>query len=102
MTFHCFLWKLKHSLAIPPLCDEHLKNLAFVIYCPPKIMCLAVVTRKNLVQMPAPERIRMVLNAPFSDLRPKHRAKTVPPEPYRLVADIDASFKQKILDLPQR
>jgi len=44
----------------------------------------------------------MVLNAPFSDFRRKHRAKTVPPEPYRLVADIDASFKQKTLDLAQR
>jgi hypothetical protein len=44
----------------------------------------------------------MVLNAPFADLHGKHRAKTVPPEPYRLVADIDASFMKKILDLPQR
>jgi len=44
----------------------------------------------------------MVLNTPFSDLRRKHRAKTLPPDPYRLVADIDASFMKKILDLPQR
>ena len=73
-----------------------------MIYCPPKIMCLAVDTHENLVQMPAPVRIRMVLNAPFADLHRKHRAKTVPPEPYRLVADIDASFMKKILDLPQR
>ena len=44
----------------------------------------------------------MVLNAPFADLHGKHRAKTVPSEPYRLVADVDASFKQKTLDLPHR
>jgi len=44
----------------------------------------------------------MVLNVPFSDLHSKHRVKTVPSEPYRLVADINASFKQKILNLPQR
>jgi hypothetical protein len=44
----------------------------------------------------------MVSNTPFSDLRRKHRTKTVPPEPYRLLADIDTSSKQKILDLPQR
>ena len=65
-------------------------------------MCLAVDTRENSVQMPAPARIRMVLNTPFSDLRRKHRTKTVPPDTYRLVADIDASFMKKILDLPQR
>ena len=44
----------------------------------------------------------MVLNTPFSDLRRKHRAKTVPPDTYHLVVDIDASFMKKILDLPQR
>ena len=65
-------------------------------------MCLAVDTHENLVQMPAPVRIRMVLNAPFSDLRREHRAKTVPPEPYRLVADIDTAFEQQVLDLAQR
>jgi hypothetical protein len=86
----------------PGVRGGHLKNLAFVIYCPRKIMCLAVDTHENLVQMPAPARIRMVLNVPFSDLHGKHRAKTVPSEPYRLVADIDASFIKKILDLPQR
>ena len=65
-------------------------------------MCLAVDTHENLVQMPAPASIRMVLNAPFSDLRRKHRAKTVPPEPYRLVADIDTALEQQVLVLAQR
>ena len=97
-----FFLKLKRSLAIPPLCDELLKHLTLVIYCPPKITCVAVDTHKNLIQMPAPARIRMVLNTTFSDLRRKHRTKTVPPDTYHLVADIDASFIKKILDLPQR
>ena len=65
-------------------------------------MCLAVDTRENLVQMPAPARIRMVLNAPFPDLRGAHRAEPVSPEPHRLVADIDTALEQQVLDLAQR
>ena len=65
-------------------------------------MCLAADTREASVQMPARERIRIVLNTPFSDLRRKHRAKTVPTEPYRLVADIDAALAKNILDLARR
>ena len=69
---------------------------------PPQIVSFAIDLHKDLVQVPAPARIRMVLNAPFPDLRGEHRTEPVPPEPYRLVADIDASFMKKILDLPQR
>ena len=41
-------------------------------------------------------------NAPFPDLRGEHRAEPVPPEPYRLVADIDTALEQQVLDLAQR
>ena len=44
----------------------------------------------------------MVLNAPFPDLRGEHRAEPVPPEPYRLVADIDTALEQQVLDPAQR
>ena len=44
----------------------------------------------------------MLLNAPFPDLRGEHRAEPVPPEPYRLVADIDTALEQQVLDLAQR
>ncbi len=42
------------------------------------------------------------MNAPRPDLRGEQRAKPVPPEPNRLVADIDAPLEQEILDLSQR
>ena len=54
------------------------------------------------VQVPAPVGIPTVMNPSFSDLGRKHRAEPVPPEPYRLVADIDAAVEKKILDLAQR
>ena len=44
----------------------------------------------------------MMNNAPFPDLRCEHRAEPVPPEPYRLMADIDTALEQQVLDLAQR
>ena len=43
-----------------------------------------------------------MINPPLSDLRREHRTEPVPPEPHRLVADVDASLEQNILDLAQR
>jgi hypothetical protein len=40
------------------------------------------------------------LNPFSSDLGGEHRAEPVPPKPHRLVADIDATFMQQILDVP--
>ncbi len=42
------------------------------------------------------------MDASFSDLRGEHRTEPVPPEPYRLMANIDATLKQNIFYLPQR
>jgi hypothetical protein len=36
------------------------------------------------------------------DLRGEHRTKPVPPGTYRLVADINPTFMEHVLDLPQR
>jgi hypothetical protein len=43
----------------------------------------------------------MPLNSSLLDLRGEHRTKPVPPEPHRLVTDIDPSFMKQVLDLPQ-
>ena len=43
-----------------------------------------------------------MINAPFPDLRGKHRADPVPPKSDRLVADVDATLKQQVLDLARR
>ena len=42
------------------------------------------------------------MNASFSDLAGEHRTEPVPPEPNRLVADIDPPLEQEILDPSQR
>jgi hypothetical protein len=42
------------------------------------------------------------MKASFPDLAGEHRTEATPPEPYRLVADVDAALEQNILDLSQR
>jgi hypothetical protein len=43
------------------------------------------------------------LHRPFApNLGGEHRAKSVPPEPDCLVADVDPTLDQQILDVPQR
>jgi len=52
--------------------------------------------------VPAPARIRMVLNSPLPDLRGKERTKPVPAKPHRLMTNIDATLGQQVIDLAQR
>jgi len=40
-----------------------------------------------------------VLNPFLSNLRGEQRAKSVPSEPYRLVADVDPALMQKVLHI---
>ena len=40
------------------------------------------------------------MHTPPPDLRGEHWTEPVPPEPHRLVADVDAAFEQQVFDLP--
>lgn len=42
-----------------------------------------------------------MLNALPADLGGKHRTEPVPPEPHRLVTDVDAAREQQALDVSQ-
>lgn len=56
---------------------------------------------ENLIKMPLPVGVRAHPTGSISpDLGCKHRAKSVPPEPNRFVADVDATLVQQILDIP--
>ena len=68
----------------------------------PKIMLDAVYANENLVDMPAPERMRPSVNASFLDLRGEHWSEAMLPEPDGLVADIYATFEENVLDLAER
>ena len=69
----------------------------------PEVMTLAVDPDEHLIQMPAPMReVAHSVNPLLADLAGEHRTEPVPPEPDRLVADVDAALGQKVLDLAQR
>jgi len=65
-------------------------------------MRLSIDRDEDLVQVPAPVRKRPMMKASLPDLVGEHRTEAIPPEPYRLVADVDAPLEQNILDLSQR
>jgi hypothetical protein len=44
--------------------------------------------------VPAPLRKRPMMKASIPDLRGEHRTEASPPEPYRLVAEVDAALEQ--------
>jgi hypothetical protein len=69
----------------------------------PEIKELAIDLHNDLVQMPAQLRIGSHLHdLPLSDLGGEYRPKPVPPKPDGLVADVDPTLGQKILDVAQR
>ena len=100
VTFHRFPEEFQCRFAIPSLGDIAFKHLTLVIYGAPQVVGFTVDLYEHLVQMPLPIRMSTKLLNPFSsDLSGKHQAEPVPPKPHRLVADIDATFMQQILDI---
>ena len=88
---------------VPLRRDHSLQDLAFMVDGAPKVAELAVDPHKDLIQMPAPLRIAAhVRDASLADLSGEHRAKPVPPEPDRLMADVDPAFGQQVLDVSKR
>ena len=70
---------------------------------PPRVVRLAIDLYEHLVQMPLPLRPgAQPLGTFLADLRSENQAEPVPPEPHRLVADVDAALVQKILYVPPR
>src|SRR5580704_8386409 len=69
----------------------------------PEIKELAIDLHNDLVQMPAQLRIGSHLHdLPLSNLSGEYRPKPVPPKSDGLVADVDPTLGQKILDVAQR
>jgi hypothetical protein len=103
MAFHRFPREFLGCLAITALCDEDFQDFPIVIHCPPKVVRLTIDLREHLVHVPSPIRICAHLADPFiADPSGKLQAKSVPPKSNFLVADLDATLVQNILDIPKR
>jgi hypothetical protein len=102
VTLQRLLQEPQSRTFVPFLGDIAFKNLTFMIHRAPQIAPLAVDLYEDLVEVPAPVAIaRKVSNPTSSNLACEHRAKTVPPKPHRLVADVDPALEQQVLDVSQ-
>jgi len=101
VALHRALEESQRCLAVPAFCDKDLQHLAFVIDGPLDVKHFTVDLHEDLVQVPTPWRVAPVLDTTLSDLGSEPRAKPVPPEPHRLMANTDPPLEQQVLDLPQ-
>ncbi len=60
----------------------------------PQIVHFPIDSNKHFVEVPAPVRIRVMMNPVLPNLGCKQRTEPVPPELNRLVAEVDATFGQ--------
>jgi hypothetical protein len=62
----------------------------------------AIDLHEKFVQLPLPIRKgSQVFDPPFPDLGGRYRPKPVAPKPDGFMADVNAAFLQKILDIPK-
>jgi hypothetical protein len=99
---HRYSYEFQRCFTIPAFYDVACQRLTLVINGPPKIKYNSVNLHKNLTQMQMPVRAsahqaRLIA----TELRSKHRAKSVQAEPNRFLADIYPTLLQEILQVPQ-
>jgi hypothetical protein len=94
---------LQRCFLVAALRDEALEHFDFVINSAPEVVFHAVDLHENLVEMPPtmPEIPHRLDPAP-PDLRRENRPKAVPPEPHRLMRNVDPALVQQVLDVPER
>jgi hypothetical protein len=102
IALHCFSEKFQCCLAVSALGNITFQHLTFVINGSPEVMCLSIYLYEDLVQVPLPVRIRSHPTDPVSSyLSSKHWAKSIPPKPNCFVADLNASFVQRIFHVTE-
>ena len=95
--------RLKSGGFVTFLRDIGFQYLALVIHSTPQIMPFAVDLHKHLVEVPAPvPKAAHPVDALPADVCCEQWAEPVPPEPHRLVADVDSALEQQVFDIAQR
>lgn len=103
MTTERFPKEFQCRPAIPRFRHEAFQNVALVIDGSPEVVRLSVDPHEYFVEMPSPlPSGAHPLDASAPHLGGKQRAEAAPPEPYRLVADVDAPLVEKVFDIAQR
>ena len=83
--------------------DIGLKHFALVINRPPQIVQLAIDLHVNLIEVSPPmARPAHRAHALAANVAGENRTETVPPEPHGLVAHVNSTLEEQILDVAQR
>jgi hypothetical protein len=102
MPLQGFPEEFQCGLLVPPFRDEALEHFAFVVDGAPEIVPFPLDLLEDLVEMPPPMARSHAVDAALADLGGKYRPEPVPPEPDRLVANVDAALVEKVLDITER
>ena len=87
---------------VPRLGDIRFQHFPLMIDGPPEVVHLAVDLHVDLVEMPFPVGVLAHPLDPLpADLGGEHWTEPVPPQPDRLMADIDPALVQQVLDVAQ-
>ena len=101
MLSHRFLEEFLCGFLVPGLGHKAFQNFTLVIDGAPEVVPLAVDLHENLVEMTPPVARSQPLDPALLDLICEHRAEPMLPKPHRLVADVDTTLVEQILDIPQ-
>ena len=103
VPFKLLLKTLERGMPIALPRHKGIKDDALLVNGTPEVLGLNLHFHENLIEVPAPVVwTLMQLLLPLPGLLRDHRAKAAPPKPNSLVAYVDASFVEKILDLLKR
>jgi hypothetical protein len=97
VAFHRLLDEFQRRGLVSFLCDRGFQHLALVVDGAPEVAHLAIDLHLDRVETSSPVGTRPHALDPLSPgLRGEHRAKLAPPEPHRLVADVDPALEEQI------
>lgn len=102
VSLHGFLQEFQRSSLVPRLGDVRFNDFAFVVDSAPEVVALASNFDEDFVQMPPPLRAAPHgFRAPLPDLVSEIGAEPVHPKPDTLVANVDATFVEKVFDITE-
>ena len=98
-----FSQEFQRRLLVTTLCDKALEHFSLMIDGAPEVVLHAIDLHEDLVEMPTsmPEGPNRLDSAP-ADFCRENCPEAVPPEPHRLMGDVDPALVEQVLDVPQR
>lgn len=99
MALQRLLHEPERCRLVAGLRDVALEDLALVIDGAPQIHHLAIELHEHLIKVPSPvAKAAHPRDSLALDFSREHRTEPVPPQPHRLMTNVDAALEQQVLD----